>query len=87
MKQDIMIGELQGIVFDLSSNGARLEVHVDGKVMFYGNYTDGSDWTTIVVPFSGVYLGPRSLYFRVLPGIDQTKYIALDNISLIQFTK
>ena len=87
MKQDITIGQNQGIVFDLSSNGARLEVHVDNKVMFYGNYTAGSDWTTVVIPFDNVYLGPRSLYFRVLSGTDQTKYIALDNISLIQFTK
>jgi hypothetical protein len=87
MKQDITIGQNQGIVFDLISNGARLEVHIDNKVMFYGNYTEGTDWVKVVIPFGNTYTGPRSLYFRVLAGTDQTKYIGLDNISLIQFVE
>ena len=86
MTQEIMIAANQGIAFDLMSNGARLEIHVDDKVVFYADLTEGMDWTRIVVPFDNIYVGPRDLYFRVLAGTDEGKYVALDNITMIQFT-
>ena len=83
--QEISISENQGIAFDLKSNGARLEIQIDGSVIFYGDYRDGTDWIRLVVPFGNVYLGPRDIYFIVLSGEDDGSYIALDNITLVEF--
>lgn len=84
--QEIVIDENQGIAFMLNSNGARLEVQIDGYVIFYGDFREGTDWTRIVVPFGNTYLGPRDIYFLVLAGEDDGSYIALDDITMVKFT-
>jgi len=84
--QEIIIEENQGIAFMLKSNGARLEALIDGYVIYYGDYSEGTDWIRIVVPFGNTYLGPRDLYFIICDGEDDGAYIALDNITMVEFT-
>lgn len=85
MTQQIMISENQGVAFDLMSNGARLEVHLDDKVIFYADLSDGLDWTRVVIPFPELYLGPRDLYFRVLAADSEGIYIGIDNVTIVAF--
>lgn len=86
MTQPITVSENQGIAFMVQSNYARLEVHLDNFVIFYGDFREGIDWQRIVVPFGDVYLGPRDLYFRVLPREDTNAIVALDDITLVEFS-
>lgn len=85
MTQKIVVSESQGLAFDLMSNGARLEVHLDDKVIYYADLSEGLEWTRVVVPFPEFYVGPRDIYFRVLAADSEGIYIGIDNITLVEF--
>jgi len=86
MSQTIIIRENQGIAFSVRSNGARLEVHLDGCVLFYGDFRDASEeWYRVVVATSPLYTGVRVLAFVVLHGPEDCG-VWLDDVTLVEFT-
>ncbi|MBA7678235.1 hypothetical protein ES703_86508 [subsurface metagenome] len=86
MMQTVVIEKNQGFAFSVKSNGARLEVHVDGFVLFYGDFRNASEeWMRIVVPVGDLYTGIRILYFVVLNGADDGSYVVLDDVTMVEF--
>ena len=86
MSQTITVGSNQGIGIRVKGDRVRMEVELDGYVIFYGDMHDGVDWTRIEVPFGNLYTGTRTLYIRVLPGPDNGGSLSVDDITLIQFS-
>lgn len=85
MSQTIVIKTNQGIAFSVKSTGARLEVHVDSFVLFYGDFRNSpEEWMTIVVPVGDIWIGVRTLYFVVLGGLEGPG-VTLDNVTLVEF--
>ncbi len=84
--QSIEINQNYGLAFMVEPQGARLEIHCEGEVLFYGDFREeASDWTEVVISF-GNMVGLHDLYFYVLPGKDDGSRIALDNITMVEFT-
>lgn len=86
MSQTIIVGGSQGVAFRAKGDRVRMEVQLDGYVIFYGDMRDGVDWTRIEVPFGDLYTGTRTLYIRVLPGPDDGGSLTVDDVTLIQFS-
>ena len=84
--QTISVAINQGVSFDMKGTGIRVEVHLDGYVLFYADLREGIDWTRVTVPFSNLYTGSRKLYIRVLPGPDNGRSLEFKSASLVQFT-
>jgi len=84
--QSIEINQNYGLSFMVEPHGARLEIHCEGEVLFYGDFREeASDWFEIVISF-GNMVGRHDLYFYVLPGKDDGSRIAIDDITMVQFT-
>ena len=84
--QTIEINQNYGLAFIVEPHGARLEIHCEGEVLFYGDFREEpSDWTEVVISF-GNMIGRHDLYFYVLPGKDDGSRIAIDDITLVEFT-
>jgi hypothetical protein len=82
----ISVGMNQGVALDIKGTGIRMEVHLDGNVIFYADLREGTDWTRVTIPFGSIYLGSRQLYIRVLPGPDNGRSLEFKSASLVQFT-
>ncbi|MFH2112801.1 MAG: hypothetical protein ABIJ47_16255 [Candidatus Bathyarchaeota archaeon] len=76
----------QGVAFDMKGTGIRMEVHLDGYVLFYADLRAGVDWTRVTVPFGNLYTGSRQLYIRVLPGPDNGRSLEFKTVSLVKFS-
>jgi hypothetical protein len=85
MSQTITIGQDQGLAFNVEAQGVRVEVQLDGYVIFYGDFRSGISDARIVVPFGNLYGGVRRLYLRVLPGPEDGGYVKFTNITLVEF--
>ena len=83
--QEITVEHNQGLSFMVKSGGARFEIQIDGYVVYYGDLGNDQEWQNIIVPFGDVYLGPRDLYFIILPGEDDGSFIYFDDITMVQF--
>jgi len=84
--QSIEINQNYGLAFMVEPQGARLEIHCEGEVLFYGDFREeASDWIEVVISF-GNMVGRHDLYFYVLPGKDDGSRIAIDNITMVEFT-
>ncbi|MCW3990861.1 MAG: collagen-like protein [Candidatus Bathyarchaeota archaeon] len=84
--QSIEINQNYGLAFMVEPQGARLEIHCEGEVLFYGDFREeASDWIEVVISF-GNMVGRHDLYFYVLPGKDDGSRIAIDNITMVKFT-
>jgi len=82
----ISVGLNQGFAFDIKGTGVRMEVYLDGYVLFYADLREGIDWTRVTVPFGNLYTGSRKLYIRVLPGPDNGRTLEFRAASLVQFS-
>lgn len=82
----ITVGLNQGLAFDMKGTGVRVEVHLDGYVLFYADLRAGIDWTRVTIPFGNLYTGSRQLYIRVLPGPDDGRSLEFKAVSLVKFT-
>jgi len=76
----------QGIGVRFRGQGVRMELQLDGYVIFYADLREGADWTTVQIPAGNLYIGIRTLYIRVLPGLDDDSSLTIDDVSLIQFS-
>lgn len=84
--QSIEVNQNYGLAFMVEPHGARLEIHCEGEVLFYSDFREEiSDWIEIVISF-GDLVGRHDLYFYVLPGKDDGSHMAIDDITMIQFT-
>ena len=84
--QTINVAINQGVAFDMKGMGVRVEVQLDGYVIFYADLKEGIDWTRVTVPFGTLPTGSRKLYIRVLPGPDNGRSMEFISASLVQFT-
>ncbi len=82
----VTVGINQGVAFDMKGNGVRMEVYLDGYVLFYADIREGIDWTQVTVPFGNLYTGSRQLYIRVLPGPDNGRTLEFKEAYLVQFS-
>ncbi len=83
--QSIEINQNYGLAFMVKPQGARLEIHCEGEVLFYGDFREeATDWTEVVISF-GNMVGRHDLYFYVLPGKDDGSRIAIDSITMVSF--
>lgn len=85
MSQTITVGQNQGLAFNVEAQGVRVEVQLDGYVIFYGDFREGTSDTRFVVPFGDLYNGVRQLYLRVLPGPEDGGFAKFTNITMIEF--
>jgi len=86
MSQTVTIGSDQGFVITFKGSGVRMEVQLDGYVIFYADLREGIDWTTVDIPTGDLYIGLRTLYIRVLPGPDDRSSLTIDTVTLIQYS-
>lgn len=86
MSQTVTIGSNQGFDIRFKGSGVRMEVQLDGYVIFFADLREGVDWTSVEIPSGDLYIGMRSLYIRVLPGPDDGSSLEVDDVSLIEFT-
>lgn len=84
--QTITVALNQGVAFDMKGMGVRVEVHLDGNVIFYADLREGIDWTRVTVPFGTLPTGSRKIYIRVLPGPDNGRSLEFKAASLVQFS-
>jgi hypothetical protein len=82
----ISVGLNQGVAFDMKGTGVRMEVYLDGYVLFYADLREGVDWTRVTVPFGNLYTGTRQLYIRVLPGPDNGRSLEFKAASIVKFS-
>ena len=62
-----------------------MEIHCENYVLFYGDFRVRSEqWRTVVISF-GDLIGQHDLYFVILAGKDDGSYVALDDITLVEF--
>jgi hypothetical protein len=80
------VGINQGVALEIKGTGIRMEVHLDGNVIFYADLRAGTDWTRVTIPFGNIYLGSRQLSVRVLPGPDNGRSLEFRSVFLVQFT-
>ncbi len=86
LMQSIEVNQNYGLAFMVEPHGVRLEIHYEGEVLFYGDFREeASDWIEIVISFGGL-VGRHDLYFYILPGKDDGSYIAIDDITLVEFS-
>ena len=83
--QSITVGLNQGVSLDLKGSGVRVEIQLDGYVLFYADLRSSLDWTRINIPFSNLYIGTRKLYIRVLAGPDNGSTLYFKNVSIVKF--
>lgn len=86
MSQTIIVSSNQGVAIRAKGDRVRMEVELDGYVIFYGDMRGGVDWTRIEVPFGNLYTGTRTLYIRVLPGPNDGGSLTIDDVTLIQLS-
>lgn len=84
--RNINVAKGQGVALDIKGTGIRMEIQLDGYVMFYADLKEGTDWTRITVPFGDLYTGSRRLFIRVLPGPDNGRSLEFKNVSLVKFS-
>jgi len=85
ISQSIEVNQNYGLAFVVEPHGVRLEIHCEGEVLFYGDFRgETSDWIEVVISF-GSLVGRHDLYFYVLPGKDDGSYVAIDDITLVEF--
>jgi len=85
--QTVTFGQNQGIAFNVQAKGVRLEVHLDGYVVFYADFReDGTTTTRLVVPTGPIYTGVRQLQIMVLPAANDGSYAKISNVTMVQFT-
>lgn len=86
MSQQVIVGQNYGIAFNILAKGIRLEVHLDGNVIFYGDFRNETSNTRIVVPIGSVLDGVRTLQIMVLSGPDDGSYATISGVTFVQFT-
>jgi hypothetical protein len=85
--QTVNFEQNQGIAFDLQAKGVRLEVHLDGHVIFYADFREtGTTTTRLTIPTGPIYTGIRQLQIMILPAPQDGSYAKITNITKIQFT-
>jgi len=83
--QTVSFEQNQGIAFNVQAKGVRLEVHLDGYVIFYADFREnGTTTTRLTIPTGPIYTGIRQLQIMILPAPQDGSYAKISNIAMVQ---